>query len=60
MLMMLWIAKQIYLIDMNYVCVTSMALIYFLMMMTADALRGIFSLTIGGMWYPYEKTWYGI
>ena len=53
MLVMLWLVKQIYLIDIGSVCVTSMVVICWLMTTTTDALRGVFSLTIGGMWYPY-------
>ena len=51
MLVMLWLAKQIFLTDIDYVCVISMVVICWLMTTIADALRSIFSLTIGRMWY---------
>ena len=45
MLIMLWLVKQIYLIDTCSVC-ANMVVICWLMTTTAEALMGIFSLTI--------------
>ena len=42
MLVMIWLAKQIYLTDTDFVSVTSMVVTRWLMMMIVDALKGIF------------------
>ena len=42
MLVMMWLVKQIYLTDTCSVCVTNMVVIYWLMTMITDVLRGIF------------------
>ena len=50
MFVTLWLVKQIYLIDTCSICVTDMVVIWWLLAMTTNALQGIFSLKIGGMW----------